>query len=197
MELIKIIATTIREYLNEAVFNDDDKINLQLSKFKERKDFVNKKFNLLNKGTGRNVYLIGDEYVLKIAKNNKGIAQNKTEIEISKSNKYNDIISNIIEYNDNGYYVIAQKANRITDEIFQELTGLQLQGFLYYLRFNKEWDGRNKPFYNKVNSLVKDFDLDRFDVSDISSWGVIGDKPVIVDYGLDGITARKLYGVNY
>jgi hypothetical protein len=68
-------------YINENL-TDDEKLNLQLSKFKERKDFANKKFKLLDKGSARIVYLIGDKYVLKLAKNKKGIYQNKKEIEI-------------------------------------------------------------------------------------------------------------------
>lgn len=195
--MCKHIATTLYDFLNESVLTDDDKINLQLSKFKARKDFANKKFILLNKGTGRNVYLIGDVYVLKIAKNNKGIAQNKTEIKISKCDEYDAIIANIVEYDDNGFYVISQKANRITDNIFKDLTGLQFSDFLYYLRFNKNWTGENKIFYDKINTLISRFDLDRFDISHESSWGVFNNKPVIVDYGLDKITARKLYGVKY
>lgn len=184
------------KFLNENL-NDEEKLNLKLSKFKERKDFANKKFSLIGKGSARMVYLIGDKYVLKLAKNKKGIFQNKKEIEIQESKKYNDIISNIIEYDENGYYIISEKADKLTEEIFEDLTKLQSESFFYYLRFDKKQDGKNKKFYDKVNSLIKEFKLDRFDITDLSSQGVINNKPVIIDYGLDIYGARLLYNVGY
>lgn len=189
--------TKFFDYINEQIISDEDKVNLQLNKFKERKDFFNKKFTLIGKGSARLVYDINNEYVLKLAKNNKGIAQNKVEINISKSNKYNDIIAKAVEFNDNGNYLIQQKAKSISDDRFEELTGLQQRGFLYYLRFNKEWDGDNKKFYDSVNSLIKEFDLDRFDVTDESSWGEVNGKAVLVDYGLDKNVGKKHYGLSY
>ncbi len=196
--MIKFIKTTILEYLNEQVLSPNDIINFkQLHKFSDRKKYADENYKMINKGSSRYVYDINNEYVLKLAKNNKGIEQNKTEINISKSGKYNDIIANIIEYDNNGLYLIQQKADRLTEQGFTDITGLQLQGFLYYLRHDKEWDGRNPEFYNKVNSLVNEFELDRFDISNVSSYGIIDNNVVIIDYGLDMNTARKLYGVKY
>jgi hypothetical protein len=198
MKLRKFIATTIREYLNEQVLSSNDIVNFtQLNKFADRKKYADENYKLLNKGTGRYVYDINNEYVLKLAKNNKGIEQNKTEINISKSGKYNDITANVVEFEDNGLYLIQQKAYRLTEQGFKDITGLQLQGFLYYLRHDRKWDGENIKFYNKVNSLVNEFKLDRFDITSENSWGIINNNVVIVDYGLDMNTARKLYGVKY
>lgn len=189
--------TKFFDYINEQIISDEDKVNLQLNKFKERKDFINKKFTLIGKGSARLVYDINNEYVLKLAKNNKGIAQNKVEINISKSNKYNDIIAKVVEFNDNGNYLIQQKAKSISDDRFEELTGLQYQGFLYYLRFNKEWSGENRVLFDTVSSLIDEFDLDRFDVASESSWGEINGRVVLIDYGLDKNVAKKHYGVSY
>lgn len=189
--------TKFFDYINEQIISEEDKVILQLNKFKERKDFTNKKFTLIGKGSARLVYDINNEYVLKLAKNNKGIAQNKVEINISKSNKYNDIIAKVVEFNDNGNYLIQQKAKSISDDRFEELTGLQYQGFLYYLRFNKEWSGENRVLFDTVSSLIDEFDLDRFDVASESSWGEINGRVVLIDYGLDKNVAKKHYGVSY
>jgi hypothetical protein len=198
MELRKFIATTIREYLNEQVLSSDNIENFtRLTKFSDRKKYADENFKMIGRGTGRYVYDINNDFVLKLAKNNKGVEQNKTEINISKSGKYNDITANIAEYDDNGLFLIQQKAYRITEQGFEDITGLQFQGFLYYLRHNKIWDGDNVKFYDKVNSLIDTFQLDRFDIANENSWGVINDNAVIVDYGLDMDTARKLYGVKY
>jgi len=189
------IKTTIREYLNEHVLSSDNIANFtRLTKFGDRKNYADENFKFLNKGTGRYVYVINNEYVLKLANNNKGIEQNKTEINISESGKYNDIIASVIEYDKNGLYLIQQKANEITEQEFTNITGLKVQGFLSY---NKNWESKNPKFYNKVNSLIEEFDLDRFDISTINSWGTINGNLVIVDYGLNINTSIKLYGNKY
>jgi len=195
MELRNFIKTTIREYLNEHVLSSDNIGNFtRLTKFGDRKNYADENFKFLNKGTGRYVYVINNEYVLKLANNNKGIEQNKTEINISESGKYNDIIASVIEYDKNGLYLIQQKANEITEQEFTNITGLKVQGFLSY---NKNWESKNPKFYNKVDSLIEEFDLDRFDISTINSWGTINGNLVIVDYGLNINTSIKLYGNKY
>jgi hypothetical protein len=195
MELRNFIKTTIREYLNEHVLSSDNIGNFtRLTKFGDRKNYADENFKFLNKGTGRYVYVINNEYVLKLANNNKGIEQNKTEINISESGKYNDIIASVIEYDKNGLYLIQQKANEITEQEFTNITGLKVQGFLSY---NKNWESKNPKFYNKVDSLIEEFDLDRFDISTINSWGTINGNLVIVDYGLNINTSIKLYSNKY
>jgi hypothetical protein len=194
-DLKKVIKSTIQEFVNEQVLSSDNIINFtRLTKFRDRKNYADENFKFLNKGTGRYVYDINNEYVLKLANNNKGIEQNKTEINISESGKYYDIIANVIEYDKNGLYLIQKKANEITEEEFTNITGLKVQSFLSY---NKNWESKNPKFYNKVNSLIEEFDLDRFDISTKNSWGTINDDVVIVDYGLNNNTSIKLYGNKY
>lgn len=190
----ELIETNISEnYLSDA----DIDVFKSLHKFNDRKKYADQNFTLIGKGSGRFVYDINNEYVLKLAKNTKGVAQNKTEIHLSNNEINNEIISKTLEYDENGLYVIQEKATKITDNIFKEITNIQLQGFLYYIRHNMIWDGNNPEFFNKVNSLIKKYNLDRFDIANEESWGIINGKVVIVDYGLDMITARKLYGVKY
>jgi len=171
-----------------------------ISKFSDRKKYADSLFaTLLGKGSSRYVYEINDKYVLKLAKNNKGIEQNKTEINIFKNSKVKDILAKIIEYDENGIFIVQERAESIiNDNDFERITNLQFDGFLYYLRHDKKWDGDNKQFYNKFNSLINKFDLDRYDISQKDSYGIInGERIVLVDYGLDMNTARKLYGIKY
>lgn len=169
----------------------------RIENLKKIKEFASERYNLLGKGSARLVYEISEDYVLKIAKNKKGIAQNLTEIEISKDKEFTDVLASVIMYNENGLYIIQEKANKITDFEFNNITGLQLSGFLYYLRHDKEWDGDNINFYNKINSLINKYELDRFDIANENSWGLVNKKVVIVDYGLNKKTSRELYGTKY
>ncbi len=188
------IHISLEEYsnsINESKFQD-----FELSQ--DKKIFAKKHFILIGKGTSRVVYFIYDaQKVLKVAKNTKGVRQNLKEAEITNSKKYDDIIAKVLNYDKKGEFIVQQKANKISASTFEKLTGIDFLGFLYYLRFDKKWTGKNHEFYYKVNKLIKDFDLDRFDISDITSWGEIEGRVVLIDYGLTLSDARKLYKVAY
>ena len=195
---MKYIITKYEHFIKESVILTNILSDITtLNKFSERKKYADANFKCIGKGTGRYVYSLNDKYVLKLAKNKKGIAQNLVEINIHKTRNYDDITANIIEYDINGVYTIQEKAHIITEDKFKDITRMQLRGFLYYLRHNMKWDGHNHIFYDKVNSLIKKFDLDRFDVTNESSWGIINNNVVLVDYGLNLDIARNLYGVQY
>jgi len=195
---MKHIETNFIKYINENVVSSDvDEIlsHIRLfNKFGDRKSIANINYRLINKGTGRLVYDLNNGYVLKLAKNIKGIAQNKNESNPRIQKEFSDVVAKVIEFDINGKYLIQEKVNPITEADFEKLTGLQERGFMYYLRFNHEWDN---TFYSKVNSFVSKFGLDRFDISNISSWGERDGKSVLIDYGLTMETARKLYKVAY
>ena len=53
----------------------------KLNTFKSRIEYCDKYLQKINSGSGRIVYKIDNDKVLKLAKNIKGIAQNSTEIQ--------------------------------------------------------------------------------------------------------------------
>lgn len=183
--------------LEQILSNNSIKKFTELNNFSDRKKYANDHFKMIGEGTGRYVYDINNEFVLKLAKNNKGVEQNKTEINISENNKYNDVIAKIFDYDKSGIYVIQQKANKITKQSFKKITGIDLNIFFYYLKYDKKIDGEKSEFFNKIDSLIKKFDLERYDLTNKNAWGIINDNIVLIDYGLDMNTARKLYGVEY
>ncbi len=179
---------------------DDNNILTQLSNvnnFRQLKEIANRNYNEINKGTSRIVYFYSDRYVIKIAKNNKGLEQNKTESNPKILENFSNVIAKIINYDKSGKWVIQEFAENLSKDKFYDITGLQFDGFLYYLRHDKNWDGGNKKFYAKVNSLINQFELERFDIANENAWGIVNGKVVLRDYGLSLATARKLYGVKY
>lgn len=164
-------------------------------KFSERKKLIEQKYQLLGKGTARMVYDLKNGYVLKLAKNEKGLAQNMVESNPKIQKEYPNYVAKISSFDKKGIYLIQEKIKPLTEKRFEELTGLQGAGFMYYLRFGLDWDN---PFYKKVKELVSKFKLDKFDVANISSWGENKKgKIVLSDYGMDCNVAKKLYKAKY
>jgi len=180
--------------------SDKDSVLMNISNvnnFKKIKEIADNNYKKIDNGSSRIVYLYSDKYVLKVAKNNKGLEQNKTESIPKILEKYRDIVANVIDFDKNGKWTVQQFAENISEDEFENITGMQFRGFLYYLRHDLNWDGENAEFYNKINDFINEFELERFDVANGSSWGKINGKVVLRDYGLSLATARKLYGVKY
>jgi hypothetical protein len=182
------------EYFNQENLNG-------LKTFKQRKDVVQQELRNKKTGTARAVYTLDENRVLKLAKNQKGIAQNLTEIKAGTDKDFSDIVANVLEYNDKGEWLIQEKAKMISEDKFKDLTSFQFNGFTHWLRgwggeeMDKFYNG--KPFAIKLRKLVDKYNLDVFDISSISSWGEINGNAVLIDYGLSLETARKLYKVGY
>jgi hypothetical protein len=109
-QLKSIIKEEIHKLLNETPslkeeINLDDISNTPFSKLPPGLNLISKR------GSSRNVYDYNDKYVLKIAKNNKGIHQNKKEIEIlSKINS--PLIPELKKYDEENYkYIVIEKVN--------------------------------------------------------------------------------------
>jgi len=137
-----------------------------------------KELPVIGMGSGRIVYDLGNGYVVKMARNKKGLAQNKAEFGIAAGNNsclIADVLSVSIDYR----YLIMRKAQKIES-------------------FDPVWK------YHKVNSLKELFRLDFFydfirnnglllpDLCRKSSWGIIDGRPVLVDYGFTK-DVRKYY----
>lgn len=172
-----------------------------LKTFKQRKDVVQKELRDKKTGSARAVYILDENRVLKLAKNPKGIAQNLTEIKAGTDKEFSDIVTNILEYNEKGEWLIAERAKPISEDKFKELTTFQFNGFMHWLR---GWGGeemnnfyKDKPFAVKIKKLTVKYNLDVNDLLDISAWGKTNNKVVLIDYGLDLHTSRTLYKVGY
>ena len=180
----------------------DDLSNLKT--FKSRKDYMSNK-EILGKGTGRIVYDIGDN-VIKLAKNKKGVAQNIIESNPSIKNKYGNIVSSVLDYDKDGKWLIQEKVDLINEDFFNKWLSMEyekdidMDSFFYWIRLNNK---SLKDFYTStqfgllIDNFINEYNLDRFDISNISSWGVKNGKPVIIDYGMNVEVARKLYGALY
>ncbi len=83
----------------------------------------------LDQGSARNVFALDGDKVLKIAKNQEGIYQNKNEIDVFLASK-SPVITTIYDYDKEHYkWIVAERLKMMTDEEFLRLTGIPLRVF--------------------------------------------------------------------
>jgi len=174
-----------------------------IKKPEKRVEFAKKSFKLIGEGSARAAFLIPVGRVLKVAKNEKGMAQNCLE---AKPEMQRDCTNRIIMADPEGKWIIVKRAKKISEEKFEELTGFSFDDFtdsLFY-KFNNESDSDKPDNYSDIiksdlfRSIAQmmvelDNDLQLGDLYRISSWGESEGKPVIVDYGLDRDIYQEYY----
>ncbi len=136
-------------------------------------------YKLIGSGSCRIVYDLGNGYVVKVAKDVRGILQNETEHSTYQSCK-SDFFAEILAVSENHRYLIMAKAKRITD----------IRTVLRYYKVQKMNDLIKRPLFAEDIESKK---IGSGDLKRASSWGIVKDVPVLIDYGLSQSTYTKYY----
>ncbi len=182
-----------------------------LSSFAKRINYFDRLLPKIGAGSGRVVYDIDGNYVLKLAKNPKGISQNEVETSISSYDYNHDIVSIVTKADDNDTWLIAEKAKKLTPKRFKEILGFTIDDaytFLYnrMLKRNQreiEIDPEVKAILDEdewiddMSRLINDHDMILGDFNRVSSFGEVvryGQPAVVsIDYGL----SDEVYQTHY
>lgn len=126
-------------------------------------------YKYLGTGSGRLVYDMGNGYVVKAAKNRKGIAQNKAEYAISQKGE-TQLFAKIKKISDNYEMVIMEKAEPLTQfsEVFNYY---KVKSYIELFRLAE------------FRKLTREYGLLEPDLRRNKNWGKINGRPVIIDYG--------------
>lgn len=181
----------------------------KLRTFRDRIKYAERNLQRLVSGSGRIVYKIDSERVLKLSKNAKGVAQTKTEIEWGNDwfLKNLQILAEIFSYDTDGLWVEMELARKLTALDFKRIVGVDFTVFGDWL---VRQYGRNRGYgdvsdddnrrlsESEFAQSVMEFMLSyRTPVGDLirkSSYGIVqDDKIVIVDYGLSGEVYDSYY----
>ncbi|MBE5961852.1 MAG: hypothetical protein E7256_10830 [Lachnospiraceae bacterium] len=133
----------------------------------------------LGTGSGRIVYDLNNGYVAKVAKNEKGFAQNKVEYRIYMSSE-NPLLAEIVYCTSDYKIVIMRKAKKIADFDF----------ILDYFEVDRIKD---LAYVDEVYDLIENYNLIFADFEKTTSWGIIKNRPAIVDYGFTRQVRLKYY----
>lgn len=152
------------------VIIDFDRIVLNIRK---------RNYQYIGSGSGRSVFDLGNGYVVKVAKNNKGIAQNKAELQIS-SEDHTNIFAKTIKVSEDSRLLIMEKAVRIKD--FSEVRKY------FNVKSNRELFQ-----LEEIQSIFPKHNLLLNDLYRTANWGMINNRPVIIDYGFTQRVKRMYY----
>jgi hypothetical protein len=184
-----------------------------LTKFSQRVKYCDQHLKKISSGSARIVYLVDDTMVLKLAKNQKGLAQCATEIQWGQDNYFGEILARTIMYHPDDLWVEMELARKVKKSDFQRLEDINFDEFGKYLKnFELENDGK-RPFYgitdahkeilneNQFTQSICEFmlntDSPAGDLMRLNSYGLVtrnGEEIiVIIDFGLTNDIYNEYY----
>lgn len=189
-----------------------------LSSYAKRLAYVKSMIPQLASGSSRVVFKVDDEKVLKVAKNQKGIAQNESELDWGKRS-YN-IVAKIFDFDDDYRFLEMEFAKKATPNQFKALVGYSLKEIEDYL-YNRGYDYDPRKYGRYASKKTIDPQVEEAmhedewvqelvdlcinygyqmpgDFGRISSYGIVnrgtyGDEIVLTDYGL----SEDVYDTHY
>lgn len=188
---------------------------LNIKSFNGRIKYANQYLQRIGSGSGRIVYDIDGEKVLKLAKNPKGIAQNEVEAGAGYYNENHHILTKVIYSPDDDSWLIAEKAKRVNEARIKQLTGIpslnDLRAFLKNVEevsrghkkiFHQDpkleeyfWD--ENEFAYSLADFVANYNQNAGDMGRPSTFGEVmrNGKPdiVLTDYGLNDEVTDSFY----
>lgn len=136
-------------------------------------------YRCIGSGSGRKVFDLENGFVIKIAKNRKGIAQNEAEYHIASSNRSN-FFAKITHVSEDFMLLIMEKAERIYH-------------FSYVLNYFNVRSNRELFQIEEFRTILKNHNLLPVDLCKRANWGMINNCPVVIDYGFTWRVKRKYY----
>lgn len=184
-----------------------------LTKYAERVRYCDAHLRKISSGSSRIVYIVDDTKVLKLAKNEKGVAQCATEIQWGNDSYYGDVLAKTLEYHPDDLWVEMELARKVKKSDFKTLEGINFDSFGYYLKnFEFENNGRRavfgidpkdkeildeNDFTQTICSFMSDSDSPAGDFMRLNSYGIVNrngeDIIVIIDFGLTNSIYDEYY----
>ena len=182
----------------------------KLNSFNKRIQYCEDKLTRISSGSSRIVYKIDESKVLKLAKNQKGIAQNEAEIDFSNDYMWDGITAEIFNHDENSLWVEMELARKVTPTIWMNIVGMPLNDMMDCVRYvenQKSSYSKNTPpmldeayeneFTSTILDLIANYDIPSGDFGKYSTYGVVNrngnDEIVIIDYGLTTDVMNKHY----
>lgn len=185
--IIKIIIEEINKLKEAAMDNFSVKVLSGMRTFKEKIAYCKEMLgNPIGNGSSRTVFQISDEKVLKLAKNAKGIAQNKTEAEPGK--RHYNVFPKIFYVDDNYSFIISEYVLPCKKEDFQHVLGISFDEFIDFLKYTHNLYSIGKIPNRMPTQRYREL-LNNDNLSDICTYisdynAPIGDFTVLGNLGL-------------
>jgi hypothetical protein len=164
-------------------------------------------------GSGREVYKVDDSKVLKMARNEKGVVQNKAEADWY-GDTYFSILANVIDFDeDNHIWLEMEIARKAKKSDFKRLWDVDIDTLYFYIsnkynenhgrkpswEISKETEEKydNNEYVAELVDLILSTNVSYGDFGRVNSWGVVNrdgeETLVIIDMGLTNEIHKKYY----
>lgn len=152
----------------------------------------------MGQGSSRAAYLLSSKYVLKIAINNKGLAQNEAEVDVFTNPKSKPVVAKVYASDDEFRWLISDLVNPLKNgDEFTKLTGVDFEEFMDQL--NRTIKGGELPsdapeLLKATLATARQNKLMFGDLEEPGHWGKTPDgRIVLLDYGFTGEVWEKHY----
>lgn len=194
-------------YIKENESEFDFEYFKSLSHFSKQLLYAKGKLKKLGAGSSRIVFEYKND-VLKIAKNKKGIAQNKIETDNYIHQSHKNIVCKLLEEDKECNWLLVQKANKINNSRFEKLANIKFETFCGLLtKWDKQKNGKLKltneesemlygeedTFLQQLVNLISNFDFIVNDFKKLTSFGEINNRIVVVDFGFTESVYKEHY----
>ena len=216
MSLFKLL---LEQFADDVDLKELNKIDQDRIIYAQLKRKAHKKFRRLSGGSGRDVYDFKDNKVIKLAKNDKGLAQNEQEYSLGTEAFIDDVVANVFYGSENFSFLISEKAEPIKSAEFERVSGVKWDHFANYMHWwGNHLTGKKQHFkdeeaikaiddaLNEDNEIVVKFTnfVANYHMGDVvgdlarkSSYGLVqrdyGEDIVLIDYGL----TKEIYEKHY
>lgn len=169
-----------------------------LETFCARKEYAEKNLKHLSSGSSRIAYLTTNDSVVKLAKNEKGLAQNKAEVNSKVKSKF---LNKILKHSKDYVWIESDYLDKLSEKQFEELTDVNFKDFgnavgYFFDKHDKPKDYddiKELEIFKEITNIAKKNNLVPGDLARISSYGTNGDYPILLDAGL----TKKIYDEFY
>lgn len=176
-----------------------------LFSFNQRVKYCENNLKRISSGSGRIVYMVDNEKVLKLAKNSKGVAQCEVEIEYRQYHDIADVVARTFDAHPESLWVEMELAKKLTVSDFKRIVGFNFNEFADAIKYyahvsngrgynqNKQPENYEKMWENEfiydIFSFIGNYGLKNVgDLTRFNSYGVVKrdneDTIVVIDYGL-------------
>jgi len=185
-----------------------------LNSFNKRIKYCQAKLYRISSGSSRIVYRIDDEKVLKLARNQKGLAQNEVEIDHGSEQFLKDVVANVFDSHPNNLWVEMELARKVNINDFKRITGFNWEDFVAAIHnYGNRNGGRYQStmdvdkeivkqmwedeFVYDIFSYIGNYDLPSGDFEKLSSFGIVtrngADHLVVIDFGFTNDVKKTHY----
>lgn len=185
--MIEKIRTQKRDDGTKGKFNLAEFQKLQT--VKDMNEYAKRYLEPIGKGSSRIVYVLSSKYALKIALDEKGVAQNKAELKVSSDVSTSQIIARVHKRGTQDAWLISDLVRPVkSGEEFEKLSGEPWLDFAFDIEDAARGKDKNNvsPFLRAIVTMMNKHKLGAGDVRKIEHWGKTPDgRVVILDYGFD------------